>query len=74
MLYGWHIPLPTTGQTLPTQIPMLEATVRAELLNSVLPDRVVSSAMQEETLTVLGLLFITLQTYLPSEPSARVAV
>ena len=54
------------------QVPMLEATVRAELLNSVLPDRVVTTAMQKGTLTVLDLLFITLQTYLLSEPSARV--
>ena len=46
--------------------------MRAELLNSVLPDRVTTAAMQKGTLTVLDLLFITLQTYLPSEPSARV--
>ena len=64
--------LPTTGQTLPLQIPILEATMRAELLNSVLPDRVTTTAMQKGTLTVLDLLFITLQTYLPSEPNARV--
>ena len=61
--------LPTTGQTLPLQIPILGATMQAELLNSVLPDRVTTAAMQ---LTVLDLLFITLQTYLPSEPNARV--
>ena len=67
-----YVGLPTTGQTIPLQIPVLEATVRAELLNAVLPDRVVSAAMQKGTLTVLDLLFLTFQTYLPSEPSARV--
>ena len=66
------IGLPTTNQTLPTQTPVVEATVRAELLNSVLPDKVTSMAMQKGALTVLDLLFLTFQTFLPSEPSARV--
>ena len=64
--------LPTTGQTIPLQLPLLEGTMRAEMLNSVLPDRVTSIAMQKGTTTVLDLLFITFQTFLPSEPSARV--
>ena len=64
--------LPTTNQTLPMQTPVVEATVRAELFNSVLPDKITSIAMQKGTLTVLDLLFLTFQTFLPSEPSARV--
>ena len=46
--------------------------MRAELINSVLPEKVTSTAMQKGTLTVPHLLFITFQTFLPSEPSARV--
>ena len=49
----------------PCKYQCLRQLVRAELLNSVLPDRVVTTAMQKGTLTVLDLLFITLQTYLP---------
>ena len=67
-----HIGLPTTGQTIPLQLPILEATMRAELLNNVLPERVQTTSMQKGATTVLDLLFITFQTYLPSEPSARV--
>ena len=67
-----HIGLPTTGQTIPLQLPILEATMRAELLNNVLPERVQTTSMQKGAMTVLDLLFITFQTYLPSEPSARV--
>ena len=67
-----HIGLPTTGQTIPLQLPLLEATMRAELLNNVLPERVQTTSMQKGATTVLDLLFITFQTYLPSEPSARV--
>ena len=67
-----HIGLPTTGQTIPLQLPILEATMRAELLNNVLPERVQTTSMQRGATTVLDLLFITFQTYLPSEPSARV--
>ena len=66
-----HIGLPTTGQTIPLQLPLLEATMRAELLNNVLPERVQTTSMQKGATTVLDLLFITFQTYLPSEPSAR---
>ena len=46
--------------------------MRAELLNGALPERVVTTAMQKGTSTILDLLFIAFQTYLPSEPSARV--
>ena len=38
--------LPTTGQTIRLQLPLLEGTMRAEMLNSVLPDRVTAIAMQ----------------------------
>ena len=40
--------------------------------NSILPLRVTSIAMQKGATTILDLLFITFQTFLPSEPSARV--
>ena len=46
--------------------------MRAELLNNVLPEKVQMTSMQKGATTVLDLLFITFQTYLPSEPSARV--
>ena len=64
--------LPTTGYVLPLQLPVLEATMRAELLTQVLPGKVTSLATQKGTTTVLDLLFMTFQTSLPSEPSARV--
>ena len=53
-------------------MPVLEATMRAELINSVLPEKVTSMAMQKGALKVHELLFLTFQTFLPSEPSARV--
>ena len=59
-----HIGLPT--------VPVLEATMRAELINSVLPEKVTSMAMQKGALKVHELLFLTFQAFLPSEPSARV--
>ena len=67
-----HIGLPASFQALPTQVPVLEATMRAELNNSVLPEKVTSMAMQKGALKVHELLFLTFQTFLPSEPSARV--
>ena len=67
-----HIGLPTSFQALPTQVPVLEATMRAELINSVLPEKVTSMAMQKGALKVHELLFLTFQAFLPSEPSARV--
>ena len=67
-----YIGLPTTGQSIPLQLPILEATMRAELLNGALPERVTSIAMQKGTTAILDLVFLTFQTFLPSEPSARV--
>ena len=67
-----HIGLPTAGQPIPLQLPILEATMRAELVNGVLRDRVTSIPMLKGATTILDLLFLTFQTYLPSEPSARV--
>ena len=60
------------GNALPMQLSVLEATMRAELLNHSLPDKVSSLAVQKSASTVADILFLTLQTYLPSEPSARV--
>ena len=34
-----HIGMPASFQALPTQVPVLEATMRAELINSVLPEK-----------------------------------
>ena len=67
-----HIGLPTSFQALPTQVPVLEATMRAELINSVLPEKVTSMAMQKGALKVHELLLPTFQAFLPSEPTARV--
>ena len=64
--------LPSTGNALPMQLSVLEATMRSELCNQVLPDKVTSLAVQKSASTVADLLFLTLLTYLPSEPSARV--
>ena len=60
-----HIGLPTPFQALPTQVPVLEATTRAELINSVLPEKVTSMAMQKRALKVHELLFSNLSS-LPS--------
>ena len=46
--------------------------MRAELINSVLPEKVTSMAMQNGALKVHEVLFLTFQAFLPSEPSARV--
>ena len=45
--------------------------MRPELLNNVLPEKVQTTSMQKGATTVLDLLFITFQTYLPSEPRAK---
>ena len=58
--------------SLPSQVPILEATKRAELINSVLPEKVTSTAMQKGALKVSDVLFLTSQAFLPSEPSDRV--
>ena len=59
-----HIGLPTSFQALPTQVPVLEATMRVELINSVLPEKVTSMAMQKGALKVHELLFLTVQAFL----------
>ena len=59
-----QIGLPTSFQALPTQVPALEATVRAELINSVLSEEVTSMAMQNGALKVPELLFLTFQAFL----------
>ena len=64
--------LPSTGNSLPPQLSVLEATMRADLINQCLPERVQSLAIQKSATTVADLLFLTFQTFLPSEPSARV--
>ena len=64
--------LPSTGNSLPPQLSVLEATMRADLINQCLPERVQSLAIQKSATTVADLLYITFQTFLPSEPSARV--
>ena len=46
-----HLGLPTTGQTIPLQLPLLEATMRAELRNGALPERVITFAMKTSTAT-----------------------
>ena len=67
-----HIGLPASFQAFPTQVPVLEATMRAELINSVVPEKVTSITMQKGALKVHELLFLTFQAFLPSEPCARV--
>ena len=65
--------LPPTGNSLPPQLSVLEATMRADLISQCLPDRVQSPAIQKSAApTVADLLYITFQTFLLSEPSARV--
>ena len=56
----------------PMQLSVLEGSMRAELLNHYVPDKVSSLVVQKSASTVADILFLTLQTYLPSEPSARV--
>ena len=51
---------------------VVEATMRAELCNTCLPEKVQSLALQKNAATVTDLLYLTFQTYLPSEPAARV--
>ena len=58
--------------TLCPQLSVLESTMRADLINQCLPERVQSLAIQKSATTVADLLYITFQTFLPSEPSARV--
>ena len=48
------------GNALPMQLSVLEATMRAELLNHSLPDKVSSLAVQKSASTVADILFLTL--------------
>ena len=57
---------------LPPQLSVLEATMRADLINQCPPERVQSLAIQKSAATVADLLHLTFQTFLPSEPSARI--
>ena len=43
-----HIGLPMSFQSVPSQVPILDATLRAEPINSALPEKVTSTAMQKE--------------------------
>ena len=63
---------PSTGHALPLQMTVVEATMRAELCSSCLPEKVQSLAIQKNAATMSDLLYLTFQTYLPSEPAARV--
>ena len=60
-----HIGLPASFQSLPSQVPILQATMRAELINSVLPEKVTSTAMQKGALNAPDLLFLTIQPFSP---------
>ena len=62
----------TLKKTFPLQMTVVEATMRAELRNSRLPERVQFLAIQKNAATVSDLLSLTFQTYLPSGPAATV--
>ena len=64
--------LPSTGHALPAQLSVLEAIMRSDLCNHCLPEKIQSLAIQKGPNTVADLLYLTFQSYLPSEPSARV--
>ena len=64
--------LPSTGHALLAQLSVLEAIMRSDLCNHCLPEKIQSLAIQKGANTVADLLYLTFQTYLPSEPSARV--
>ena len=73
----WHLAVNAARQehanwVAPLQIPVLEATMRSELISSVLQERAVSAAMRKGTLTLVDLLYLTFQMFLPSKPAARV--
>ena len=69
--HNWWLSLSSSERATKTQLPVV-ATMRAELLSGILPDKFTTLAMQKGSTTVLDLLFLTFQTFLPSEPSARV--
>ena len=64
--------LPSTGHALPAQLSVLEAIMRSDLCNHCLPEKIQSLAIQKGANTVADLLYLTFQSYLPSEPTARV--
>ena len=64
--------LPSTGHALPAQLSVLEAIMRSDLCNHCLPEKIQSLAVQKGAHTVSDLLYLTFQSYLPSEPIARV--
>ena len=53
-----YLGLPTTGQSIHLQLPILEAAMRAELLNGTLPDRATTAITQKGTSSILDLFFI----------------
>ena len=55
--------LPSTGNSLPPQLSVLEATMRADLINQCLPERVQSLAIQKSATMVADLLYITFQRF-----------
>ena len=63
--------LPSTGNSFPPQLSVLEATMRADLINQCLPDRVLSLAIQKSEAMVADLLYVTVPDDF-AEPSARV--
>ena len=64
--------LPSTGYALPAQLSILEAIMQSDLCNHCLPDKIQSLAIQKGANTVADLLYLTFQSYLPSEPVARI--
>ena len=64
--------LPSTGHALPAQLSVLEAITRSNLCNHCLPEKIQSLAVQKGAHTVSDLLYLTFQSYLPSEPIAPV--
>ena len=68
-----HIGLPATGQTIPLQLPILEATTRAELLSNVLQERVGNTSMQKGATTVLWPPLVSSDNAFATEDQSEVA-
>ena len=68
MLYQLSFP----GHALPAQLSVLEAIMRSDLCNHCLPEKIQALAVQKGAHTFSDLLHVTFQSYLPSEPIARV--
>ena len=64
--------LPSIGHALLAQLSVLEAIMRSDLCNHCLPEKIQSLAGQKGAHIVSDLLYLTFQSYLPSEPIARV--